>query len=373
MLKPLPQFEHNFNYVSRAAVYQWFNRYLKLGWEEPIIEQDYRRLSPLELTVWDQDHPKPNGGPGFERNLLRYLTEDSARQIQQARDSWPHYREMVGGAVDVLIGRNLAEVGDVSFTPTRNEDRGSYEEIGGLLRNQTHGEELPVLFLRPHQTNLQTVIWIDQRGKAGLLAGENPSSDVQRLLQSGVCVVGVDLFLQGEFLNSKTAGMRMRQHPTPGEFAAFDFGYNHPLFAQRVHDILTVVKYVSQGKQTNGSLILAGFEGAGPWVAAAVAQAREVVAAAALDTAGFRFGNILDLKDANYLAGGAKYGDLPGIIALDAPVKLWVAGETEESLEAPRLMYEKAGAQNNLTLFKGDLQQRRESAIQWLLTNRPDK
>jgi dienelactone hydrolase len=373
MLKPLLHFDHNYNYVSRAVVYQWFNRYLKLGWQEPIIEQDYRRLSPLELTVWDQNHPKPDGGPEFERKLLRYLTEDGARQIQQARDSLPNYREMVGGAIDILIGRSLAEVGEVGFTPSRKEDRGIYEEIGGLLRNQTHGEELPVIFLRPHQTSRRTVIWIDQRGKDGLFAGENLLSEVQRLLQSGACVVGVDLFLQGEFLNSKTPSLLMRRNPTPGEFAAFDFGYNHPLFAQRVHDILTVVKYASQGKQTNGSLILAGFEGAGPWVAAAVAQAREVVAAAALDTAGFRFGNILDLKDANFLPGGAKYGDLPGIIALGAPVKLWVSGETEQSSEVPRLMYEKAGAQDNLTLFKGDLQRRRESAIQWLLTNSRDE
>ena len=368
MLKPLLHFGHNYNYVSRAAVYQWFNRYLKLGWPEPILEQDYHRLGPAELSVWDQDHPKPEGGLAFERKLLRYLTDESARQLQQARDSLPHYREVVGGAVDILIGRNLAQAGEVRFAQSRVKNQGSYEEIGGLLRNQAHGEELPVLILRPHHASRRTVVWIDANGKAGLFAGENLSSDVRRLVQAGACVVGVDLFRQGEFLAGLSPSATERRIPPPDQPPALYFAYNHSLFAQRVHDILTVLKYVSENESTNG-LVLAGFEGAGPWVAAAVAQARGVVAAAVLDTGGFRFGNLLDCADANFLPGGAKYGDLPGIIALGAPASFWVSGEAEESMGVPRMTYQQANAGTNLTLFKGAAHERREAALQWLLAH----
>jgi hypothetical protein len=86
-----------------------------------------------------------------------------------------------------------------------------------------------------------------------------------------------------------------------------------------------------------------------------------------VDTGGFRFGKILDLQDINFLPGGARYGDLPGIMALGAPVRLWVAGEGDRAPEVMRAVYAKAGAEKNLTLFNGDRQTARQAAIEWLL------
>ena len=39
---PMPQFDHNYNYVSRGAMYGWMNKYLGLGLEDPIVADDYR-------------------------------------------------------------------------------------------------------------------------------------------------------------------------------------------------------------------------------------------------------------------------------------------------------------------------------------------
>ena len=64
-------FGHNYNYVSRAACYSWLNQHLKLGLKEPIVEEDYKRLSNAEMSVWDDQHPKPESGPETERKLLR--------------------------------------------------------------------------------------------------------------------------------------------------------------------------------------------------------------------------------------------------------------------------------------------------------------
>ena len=69
MLKAALQFGHNYNYVSRTAMYGWFNKHLKLGLAEPIVERDYQRLTRDEMTVWDDSHPKPEGGAEFERKL----------------------------------------------------------------------------------------------------------------------------------------------------------------------------------------------------------------------------------------------------------------------------------------------------------------
>jgi hypothetical protein len=49
---PLPQFPHNYNYVSRATMYAWMNTQLKLGLPEPIVEEDFTPLTRAEATVW---------------------------------------------------------------------------------------------------------------------------------------------------------------------------------------------------------------------------------------------------------------------------------------------------------------------------------
>ena len=48
----------------------------------------------------------------------------------------------------------------------------------------------------------------------------------------------------GELPSGVAAPMRNRKVNTKREFAGFTYGYNHPLFAQRVHDILTLVSYI---------------------------------------------------------------------------------------------------------------------------------
>jgi hypothetical protein len=367
MLKPLLHFGHNYNYVSRAAMYPWFNRHFKLGLKEPIVEEDYRLLSRAELSVWDQEHPKPQGGPEFERKLLRYLTEGSEKLLEPARDSLAGYREVVGGAVDVLLGRNLSEVGEVKFNETSNEDRGDYQQIAGLLRNQTHGEELPLVMLHPKNVKNRAVIWVEESGKSALFAGHEPAAEIRKLIDAGTVVVGVDLLFQGEFLADGQPVAKTRRVNNPREFAGFTFGYNRCLFAQRVQDLLSVIRYAQSQVHKDGTLAIAGFGGAGPWVAAAAAQSRDALRCAAVDTAGFRFGKILDFQAPDFLPGGAKYGDLPGIIALCAPTRIWLAGEGEQAPELVRALYAKANAQAGLTIYHGDQQKLRWSAVQFLL------
>ena len=124
-LSPFLQFGHNYNYISRAAMYNWLNQHLHLGLKEPIVETDYKRLSRAEMSVWDDQHPKPEGGPEFERKLLRWLTEDAAKQIAAAQISPAAFQRLAAPAIDIVIGRNLSEVGNVEWNMKSKQDRGS--------------------------------------------------------------------------------------------------------------------------------------------------------------------------------------------------------------------------------------------------------
>jgi hypothetical protein len=133
----------------------------------------------------------------------------------------------------------------------------------------------------------------------------------------------------------------------------------------RTHDVLALVK---TAKTHARRLTVVGLDGAGPWVAAARAQCGEAIDVAVIDTGGFRFGHVLDLHDPNFLPGGAKYGDLPALLALEAPARTWVGGETAGGLALVQSEYRALNADQKLTQFTGPAQKVQVTAVEWLLS-----
>ncbi|MBI3839762.1 MAG: acetylxylan esterase [Planctomycetia bacterium] len=368
MAKVMPQFGHNYNYVSREVMYHWFNKHLKLGLSEPILEEDYNPLSIAEMTVWDASHPKPASGGDYERSLLKIMTEDSDRQISALlpndSTSLAKFREIVGGGVDVLIGRGLSPATALEYKPITELDKGQYVESASLLRNKPEEEEIPVIVLHPKKWNKRVVIWVDEAGKAGLYGSDGaPSQAVQKLLASGAAVVGLDLLYQGEFLADGKPLTLPRRVDNKREFAGYTLGYNPSLFAQRVHDILSLVSFCRTYADDTPEISLVAFGPAGAWAAAARAQAGGVVARAAIDTGGFRFAKLSSISDLNFLAGGAKYGDLPGMLALGAPGDLWLAGE---GTVAPAIVSAAYSATDSIDKLTRVDRATIAAAIQWL-------
>jgi hypothetical protein len=365
-LAPHLEFGHNYNAVSRAAMYEWMNRQLHLGAIEPIVERDYRRLTRAELTVWDDAHPAPAGGPDFERKLLRWLNDDAQKSLAAAEQSRAEFQRTFGGGISIVIGRTFSEVGDVEWQTKVRVKKGAFTEETGLARNRSHHEELPVVILRPATVERPPVLWVDVAGKTGLFAADGtPRAEIQKLLAAGTPVIGVDLLYQGEFLTDGKPVTPTRRVNNSSEAAAYTFGYNDSLFSQRVHDILTVVK-IAQVEFGGQPVSIVGLTGAGPWVAAACAVGEDSIGAAAVDTRGFCFGQVLNLRDPNFLPGGAKYGDVPGMLALHAPHALWLAGETPAGIEFVRRQYQAFPA-GRLTEYRGATDQENLAAVKWLL------
>jgi len=374
MLKRGEHFPHNYNAVSRSAFYTWLNRHFKLGQKEPVIERDYEPLWREQLTVWDDQHPAPKAAdPDFERKLLRQLDDDAQKQLTAEQATPERFRKAYGSAWDIVLGAGWAEAGEVEWSEVKKSEKDSWSETTGLIRNKTWHQELPAVICAPKQGNGQTIVWLSQDGKAGLFDGNGSvNSDVAKLLKSGATVIGVDLLYQGEFLADGKPLTKTARVKNPREAGAYTFGYNHALFVYRFYDVLSVVKFVKES-DSNGQarkLTLVGLDGAGPWVAAARAQCGDVIDQAVIDTGGFRFGKVLDLHDPNFLPGGAKYGDLPALLALGAPGRTWVGGETAGGLALVQSEYQALKANKNLTQFTGPAPKVRASAVDWLLANK---
>lgn len=367
--RPLNQFGHNYNYPSRAVMYGFMNRHLKLGATDgALVEKDYQRLTSEQLSVWDAQHPKPAGGPDFERKLLRQWHQDAQSQLRAAAQTEEGFRKSYGEGWKGVVGRPVPRAGEVTYFQTLKEDRGRYWVMGGMLRQASRHEESPTLFFYPKEWNGRTAIWIHPDGKSGLCdasaTGFSPNRDVQRLIDAGYAVVGIDLIYQGEYL---AGGAPLKSTPkvkNPREAAAYTFGYNPSVFAQRVHDVIKLVSFVKHHERPSKSIDLIGLAGAGPWVAVARAVAGESVTSAAVDTGAFRFASVPAIHDPSFLPGGAKYGDLPGALALGSPGKLWLAGETPEAGALVKAGYGLSGASEKVSLSDAGSA---SAAIDWLL------
>lgn len=375
-LTNLVHFKHNYNYVTRELMYQWFNKHLKLGLPSPVIEEDFVPLTADEQNVWDKDHPQPEPSDKYERETVAWMTKYSDMVLKQVvpknEKSLNDFRKVIGGAFDVLIGRDLDSAGYVSVKKIWKEDKGDYLEIGDVIRNETHGEELPVISFYPNkaQWNQQVVIWVDGRGKAGMYNREGkPNAEVKKLLNAGTAVIGADLYQQGEFVKTRMRVMN-RLVDTPRQFAGFTYGYNHTLFAQRVHDLLTLVKFISGDKHEPTKIDMIGLNGAGPLVAAVRAQVGRKIRKAIIDTQGFRFKNLTNYQDENFLCGAVKYGDVPAMLALSAPLPVWILGESDLDTEMIEASYNASNAVNAydaLNIAKNRSKGKWNAEVDWLL------
>ena len=112
-------FPHNYNAVTRSAFYTFLNKHFKLGLPSPVIETDFDPLPPEQLTVWDDQHPAPKAAdPEFERKLLKWFTDDADQQLRAAAATPEGLQKIIRPAVEVLIGRTLANAGDVEWKLT---------------------------------------------------------------------------------------------------------------------------------------------------------------------------------------------------------------------------------------------------------------
>jgi len=262
--------------------------------------------------------------------------------------------------------RRLPDDARVEFDSTRVTEGDGFSASLGLLRYRTiedDAAELPIMKLVPRQDARRAVVWLHARGKRGLFSEDGGLREpVRRLLAGGTVVVGVDLLDQGEFL-SETPGTSGRSRWLEGEegFGGWTYCYNLPIFAKRVHDVLAVATWLRQ----DFAVSLLSLDRSGPWGAAALALSPELFESAAINTHQFRFANLQDIYDANFLPGAVKFGDVPALLALCAPRPLWLAGESAAGIAAVEAAYDAAGRSKELSVVEG----RPEAAqvVEWLM------
>ncbi len=266
-----------------------------------------------------------------------------------------------------IIDRQLPAAGDIQRTKVWKEERPGYLEFGDLITLTTHGEQLPIISLYPKATawNQEVVLWVDGNGKSGLFSGSELNSDVRRLIDAGYSVVGLDMAGQGEFTTNREPLTENPVVDNPRPYAGYTYTYNNTLFVQRVHDLLTVTAWINGDEHSPEALHAVGVNGAGALLATARALTGEQLTSVAIATDGFRFADLLRWQDARFVPGAVKYGDLPTLLSLSAPHRLWVGSESDP-LPIVTSAYEAAGAAEQV-VFGKDSGSPAADAVTWLL------
>lgn len=350
LAKCFPEFGHNYNQVSREVMYNWFNRHLKLGQAEPVKEKPFVPVPPKELSVYDASHPRP-ADEKDAAGVRRVMSETAARQRAALRPkdeaSLAEYRRVVGTALRVMAGDEWPAGGDVEIKPIGQVKAGDMTVRRAFLGRKGQGEQVPAVGITGKGFDGRTfVVWIHPEGKASLWQGGELHPAAKAILDAKAAILAPDVFLTGEFSKAKPPAVNK-------DFAGYTFGYNRPLLAQRVHDILTAVAF-AKGHGSEAKVHLVGWGSAGPWVALARGLCGDAVSRTAAEVGGFRFDAIKDTADPMMLPGAVKYGDLAGLAALAAPGELALAGtKGMASLDVLRAAYRAAEADGKLHLHEG--------------------
>jgi hypothetical protein len=291
-------------------MYAWFNEHLALGHSGTIVERDYQRLTREEMSVWDNQHPRPAAGDEVERALLQTWRKLATIDSQGSRD-----------AFRAIFRRDIDSAGDAEFEHAQDkQDRGAYVEMHGTLHNKRTGESVSASFLYPDDWGGEVVLWLHPDGGDSLFSAAGaPVPNAERLLEGGRAIAAIDQLFAGAGQTRKVAN--------PREFAGYTLGYNDSLFVQRTHDILTTLRFIRDDSHGAQRISMIAFAGCGPTATAARLLAGDSLHRTAIDNDGFSFAELLDYRDPNFLPGASKYGGIAAMTAL---------GKSSESLFDPQ-------------------------------------
>ncbi len=265
-LFPALHFGHNYNHVSRVSMYGWVNDHFGLGLKKPILESDFSSLPQEELTVWDSEHPQPEGGEQFERRLLKL---------------W-------------------SDIVDVQMRGLRDGDLQQKQQLAQLL---TDGWRVVLSLTTASALETQPATIV-------------PKSEAV----SGGISIQVDDQNQWSYqtVNDKQTLVR-----TDRMAAAFTYGYNLSNFARQAQQLGRSL--IELSKQHPDRPIKISADGADAALAAAAVFCAEQFSLQGdnslpkfdlvLSDPEFRFATAKSIRDPHFLPGSARYWDFPGLLS----------------------------------------------------------
>jgi dienelactone hydrolase len=325
-----PEFDHNYNQVSRELCYRWFARWLELT--APSSEAEIVPVPPAELSVWKHIAKPPVGGEVLRkvRDVWRADTHaalDALERVPSQQRSLDRQR-LVLPALDVILDGSSVPMPDRAVAErvvSRELPFGKQVEL--RLSREGAKESVPATMVVPSRWTGRVAVVVTDKGRASLFAGDSPLSP-QRLAEAGILLLAVDPYQTGTWLTDGSPPRQRVDAERHGTYAGYSFAYDRPLTAERVHDVLTAIAYarsVEEDFTGSRSIVLVGLGEGGSWAWLARAVARTEIARTIIERAGDPW-EVAAADDPRILPGIRKYRGKYDLAPLVFPGELVLLG-----------------------------------------------
>ena len=351
---------HNYNLHAREAVYNFFNKHLKLGHEGVIAEPKFTPVLPKDLHVWDEGHPRPKDSVDAA-GLKKWWVEMTGRQIERMKpkdaESLSRFQAVIRPALAHMLATDMPKRREVIVGNHSIAERHLFSVETLTLRRASDARAVSAVQIISVNPRPPTTIVIFPEGKRAAFQSDGSLHPlIAKLAQRGFVLVP-DLYGTGEI---EGAGPVTTQPTTE-----FFTGYNRTTMGNRVHDILTAVGW-KHDFEDPAAIDLVGVGSAGPWCLLARSMAGGSIRAVVVDARYF---------DSTVAGNGADLNDLPMLLRYDGPWPLASLGGSgpmflhhvrdNQPLSWIKTTYELAGVSDKLHLEHGDPNP--NDIVRWLL------
>ncbi|MCC7335017.1 MAG: acetylxylan esterase [Pirellulaceae bacterium] len=343
-LFPALHFEHNFNHVSRVALYGWVNEHFGLGFDKPVLERDFDIALRDELTVWDAEHPQPVGGEAFERKLLKLWAEiidaQMSGQLQGDAEQLQQVAQTLHDGWRVCLGMTtpstatVATQMDSTNTRFRNAKLPEWELTLAFAQPTTELAERATPSTTDQApatdstaTNLPDRTAEESSSHAAIMGPNFEPPELSIAVERGDTTDVYHVRLAGYTPAGSVDGdkqvVAQEIVENPRLSAAYTYGYNLPLFAQRAQQLgLTLQHLATAFPDAKISLHAVGSQT--PLAAAGMFVAKDLIPpdstpsakmSLQLEASDFAFADVDSIRSPNFLPGAARFQDLPGLVA----------------------------------------------------------
>jgi dienelactone hydrolase len=302
-------FPHNYNHVSRVAMYGFMNQLFGLGLKEPILESDFEPMPREILSVWDADHPQPESGLGTERSVVH--------DWQRSIDTYFDDAELDFNSQN---GRDLTLGWQVITQPAENYAASLSTKLQWHL-DQPH----PTLIITDAKGHVVGTGLM--KSNSGLSRHRNTSAKVEWTSFTGVHIGlsndlpahQVDGALHIELQVVDPVSTELTQHgeqslvPEPRPSASYTYGYNAPAIVRKLAIMLRAIDYLShEAKGQDIELESSGVENFAA-LATSLRRPNAIKAISLHEFNSFSFRSVDSIRDANFLPNALRYQDLSGL------------------------------------------------------------
>lgn len=357
-------FEHNYNRVSRNAVYPFFMKWLQNRDDSPAFREPELTIESPDVLLARSGENSPVGEMKSADEIEKELIAIQKKQIHELLTptdgvQWQSAKALLKTAHRVRSGAVEPVAADLN---SANIETNLFQEGVQLIKThvgrKNQGDAVPVVELRPTRYNGSTVVLVTPNGISGLLGPDGGLKPiVSQVINAGASVIAFDPLFSGA--NADPNGVATKRPAT----VHFDC-YNPTLAQDHAQDLATVVAFAKSRFETQ-RVHLAGIDGGGElalWVRPVLSGLGRTMID--LNTKDKPSETPAELK----FVGWDQAGGLQGAAALSAPYSLWISGSNDQ-LNSKQLerVYHLEGVSSQLKLSSDGKLPQPQAVAQWLI------